>query len=131
MPVFYTTQIHPDEAILGEEESRHVIRVLRMAKGDPLEVVDGRGNYCEGVLSHPDPKACRIRINRILRDHLSRDYYLHIAIAPPKSTDRFEWFLEKATEIGVDEISPVICKRSERNRIRPDRSQKVLIAAGV
>ena len=129
MPVFYTTQIHPDEAILGAEESRHIIRVLRMAEGDPLDVVDGRGNYYEGVLSLPDPKACRVKINRALRDHLSSDYHLHIAIAPPKSTDRFEWFLEKATEIGVDEISPLICKRSERNRIRPERSQKILIAA--
>jgi 16S rRNA (uracil1498-N3)-methyltransferase len=129
MPVYYTPRIEAEEAILGEAESRHVIRVLRMSRGDPLEIVDGRGNYYEGHISHPDPKACRVRIGKVVRDHLPRDYYLHIAIAPPKSTDRFEWFLEKATEIGVDEISPLICERSERNRIRLERSQNILMAA--
>ena len=129
MPVFYTSQIDHKQAILGEEESRHIIKVLRMAGGDPLEIVDGKGNYYTGIISVPDPKACQVRINDVISGYLHRDYYLHIAIAPPKSSERFEWFLEKATEIGVDEISPVICVRSERNRIRHDRSQKILIAA--
>ena len=129
MPVFYTSQIDHKQAILGEEESRHIIKVLRMAGGDPLEMVDGKGNYYTGIISVPDPKSCQVRIKNVTEDYLHRDYYLHIAIAPPKSTERFEWFLEKATEIGVDEISPIICARSERNRIRHDRSQKILIAA--
>ncbi len=129
MPVFYTSQIDHKQAILGEEESRHIIKVLRMAGGDPLEMVDGKGNYYTGIISVPDPKSCQVRIKNVTEDYLHRDYYLHIAIAPPKSTERFEWFLEKATEIGVDEITPVICARSERNRIRHDRSQKILIAA--
>ncbi len=129
MPVFYSPQIDQKLAILSEEESRHIIKVLRMTEGDPLEMVDGRGNYYTGIISVPDPKACQAQINDIVPGHKRRDYFLHIAIAPPKSSDRFEWFLEKATEIGVDEISPVICARSERNRIRHDRSQKILIAA--
>ncbi len=129
MPVFYTPQIDKMKAILDEEESRHIIKVLRMTEGDTVELVDGKGNYCKGIISVPDPKACQVRIRDIDPGYLHRDYYLHIAIAPTKSSDRFEWFLEKATEIGVDEISPIICARSERNRIRHDRSQKVLITA--
>jgi 16S rRNA (uracil1498-N3)-methyltransferase len=129
MPVFYTRQVDPSHAVLEEEESRHVIRVLRMAAGDPMEIVDGKGNLYRGNISVPDPRACQIAINDVKTGYLRRDYYLHIAIAPPKSTDRFEWFLEKATEIGVDEITPVICERSERDRIRYERSQKILIAA--
>ncbi len=129
MPVFYTSQIDHKQAILSEEESRHIIKVLRMEVGDALEIVDGKGNYYNGLISVPDPKACQVLISNFIKDYLRRDYHLHIAIAPPKSTDRFEWFLEKATEIGVDEISPIICARSERNRIRHDRSQKILISA--
>ena len=129
MPVFYISQIDHKQAILSEEESRHIIKVLRMTGGDPLEMVDGKGNYYTGIISVPDPKACQVQIKSIVSDHLKRDYYLYIAIAPPKSSERFEWFLEKATEIGVDEITPIICTRSERNRIRHDRSQKILIAA--
>jgi 16S rRNA (uracil1498-N3)-methyltransferase len=129
MPVFYTSQIDHARAVLSEEESRHIVKVLRMSGGDALEIVDGKGNYYKGVISLADPKACQVRISDVRAGHLHRDYFLHIAIAPPKSTERFEWFLEKATEIGVDEISPLICARSERNRIRHDRSQKILIAA--
>jgi 16S rRNA (uracil1498-N3)-methyltransferase len=129
MPVFYTRQIDSSHAVLDEEESRHAIRVLRKSAGDPMEIVDGKGNLYRGNISVPDPRACQIAINDVTTGHLRRDYYLHIAIAPTKSSDRFEWFLEKATEIGVDEISPVICERSERNRIRYERSQKILITA--
>jgi len=129
MPVFYTSQIDHKQAILSEEESRHIIKVLRMTRGDQLEMVDGRGNYYTGIISVSDPKACQVEVKDIVTGYLKRDYYLHIAIAPPKSTERFEWFLEKATEIGVDEISPIICARSERSRIRHERSQKILMAA--
>jgi 16S rRNA (uracil1498-N3)-methyltransferase len=129
MPVFYTSQIDNKQAILGEEESRHIIKVMRMAGGDALEIVDGRGNLYTGVLSVPDPKSCHVSIKEVTTGYLRRDYHLHIAIAPPKSTERFEWFLEKATEIGVDEISPIICTRSERSRLRHERSDKILIAA--
>jgi 16S rRNA (uracil1498-N3)-methyltransferase len=129
MPVFYTPQVDQKQAILGEEESRHVVSVLRMGGGDVLEIVDGKGNYYRGVISMPDPRSCRVSINDVTTGYLRRDYYLHIAIAPPKSQERFEWFLEKATEIGVDEISPIICARSERRNIRHERSNKILIAA--
>ena len=129
MPVFYSRQIDQTHAILDEEESRHVIKVLRMGTGDPLEVVDGKGNLYRGMISVPDARACQIDVTHATSGYLQRDYYLHIAIAPTKSQERFEWFLEKATEIGVDEISPVICERAERTRIKFERSQKILIAA--
>jgi 16S rRNA (uracil1498-N3)-methyltransferase len=129
MPVFYTNQVDSHLAVFGEEESRHMIRVLRMKQGDHLELVDGAGNRYRGDIQVPDPKACRVSITDRISGYLKRGYALHVAIAPPKHTDRFEWFLEKATEIGVDEITPLLCERSERTRIRHDRSGKILIAA--
>jgi 16S rRNA (uracil1498-N3)-methyltransferase len=129
VPVFYSNQIRDNLALLDEQESRHCILVLRLNKGDHVHLVDGAGNLYKGSIETPDPRACRIRINEIKRDHLSRKYYLHLAIAPTKSTNRFEWFVEKATEIGVDEITPLICERSERKEIRMDRFHKILLAA--
>ena len=129
MPVYYTNRVRGRVAELDEEESRHIVRVLRMKAGDPLDLVDGRGNFYRGIIQSPDPSGTRVSILEARKDHLTRNHYLHLAIAPTKNSDRFEWFLEKATEIGVDEISPLICTRSERERIRLDRSQKILLAA--
>jgi 16S rRNA (uracil1498-N3)-methyltransferase len=129
MPVFYTKRFIGGDAILDEEESRHIIRVLRLKAGDPLELADGMGNLYRGVILDPDPAGTRVRILETTRDHLARNYHLHLAIAPTKSTDRFEWFLEKATEIGVDEITPILCERSERSHIRQERSEKIILAA--
>ena len=129
MPVYYSNQIYGNRAILDEEESRHCIRVLRLKKGDPLRFVDGTGNLYESIIEIPDPKTCELQITGTTTNYLSRNYHLHMAIAPTKSTDRFEWFLEKATEIGVDEITPMICERSERKTIRMDRSRKILLSS--
>ncbi len=129
MPVYYTKQITGREAVLDEEESRHCIKVARLEKDDRISVVDGEGNLYRASIATPDPKSCRITITEHIPEYLKRDYYLHIAIAPPKSADRFECFLEKATEIGVDEITPLICERSERRKIRMERSLKILISA--
>jgi 16S rRNA (uracil1498-N3)-methyltransferase len=129
MPVFYTKRFIGGDAMLDEEESRHIIRVLRLTAGDPLEMVDGMGNLYSGIILDPDPAGTRVRILETTRDHLARNYHLHLAIAPTKSTDRFEWFLEKATEIGVDEITPILCERSERSHIRQERSEKIILAA--
>ena len=80
MSVFYASQINHKQAILSEEESRHIIKVLRMTVGDPLEIIDGKGNYYKGLLSVPDPKACQVSIKSVTSDYLKRHYYLHIAI---------------------------------------------------
>lgn len=129
MPVFFAYQLEGEEALLDAGESRHLIRVLRLKEGDPVELVDGKGSLYRGTISRPDPENARVRIRETIRDYLSRRYSLHLAIAPTKSAERFEWFLEKATEIGVDEISPLICDRSQRRRIRMDRSQKIILTA--
>jgi 16S rRNA (uracil1498-N3)-methyltransferase len=129
MPVFFSNRITGRLAELDKDESRHIIKVLRLKAGDTLELVDGLGNFYRGIIQNPDPERTRVSIRETVKDYLARACHLHLAIAPTKSTDRFEWFLEKATEIGVDEISPLICARSERNRIRQDRSEKILLAA--
>ncbi len=127
--MFYSNQIWGSEALLDEDESRHCIKVLRLKKEDQIQLVDGAGNLYEASIKTPDPKACRILVTGRLKNHLARDYTLHMAAAPTKSTDRFEWFIEKATEIGVDEITPLICERSERKKITMDRCRKILISA--
>jgi len=129
MPVFYTQQITGDQAYLEEEESKHIIRVLRLKKDDGLEFVNGLGTRYKAIITDPHPARVKIRILESHKDHLSREFKLHIAIAPTKSTDRFEWFLEKATEIGIEEVTPILCDHSERNRLRYDRLEKILISA--
>jgi 16S rRNA (uracil1498-N3)-methyltransferase len=129
MPVFYTKHISGREAILDEEESRHLFRVLRLRENDRIDIVDGTGSLFRACISAADPQRTRASILETVKDHLVRPFHLHIAIAPPKSSDRFEWFLEKATEIGIEEITPLLCNRSERDRIRHERSEKILLAA--
>ena len=129
MPVFFTKQLNGQEAILDEEESRHLSKVLRLNADDPVELVDGIGRLYKGIITDADSRNAKVRIMETIEGHLARDFYLHLAIAPTKSADRFEWFLEKATEIGVEEITPILCERSERTRIRHDRSEKILLAA--
>jgi 16S rRNA (uracil1498-N3)-methyltransferase len=129
MPTFYSNRFSGQEALLDEEESRHLVRVLRLKAGDPVEVVDGLGNMYKGTIARADQGGTRIRIQETARDHLLRPFHLHIAIAPTKSPDRFEWFLEKATEIGIEEITPILCQRSERKSVRHDRSTRILLSA--
>ncbi|MFP4041709.1 MAG: 16S rRNA (uracil(1498)-N(3))-methyltransferase [Bacteroidales bacterium] len=129
MQLFYAPDIDERIHILDEEESKHLIRVLRMTQGDVVFLTDGKGNFYEAQISKPDPKRCEVSIVKKSEEHERRDYYLHIGIAPTKNVKRFEWFLEKATEIGVDEITPIICEHSERKHLRQDRLINVLIAA--
>ncbi len=129
MPVFFTQHISGEHAFLEEEESRHVVRVLRLKKNDGLEFVDGLGMRYKSIITDPDPVHTKLRILESHIDHLSREFNLHIGIAPTKSTVRFEWFLEKATEIGIEEITPILCDHSERSRMRFDRLEKILISA--
>ncbi len=114
--------------ILCEEESRHAISVMRHKKGDVITITDGRGNLFESAIVDSNPKKCLLELVKAttLPQSLPR---LHLAVAPTKNIDRFEWFLEKATEIGINEITPLICDHSERDRIRIDRMEKIVIAA--
>jgi 16S rRNA (uracil1498-N3)-methyltransferase len=128
MILFYTQKIEGDLAFLEEEEARHCAQVLRRKPGDAVSFVDGAGTFYEGKILETSKKACAIQIME-RKSEPQRDFTVHIAIAPTKSNDRFEWFLEKATEIGIDEITPLLCAHSERRKIRHDRLEKVLIAA--
>ncbi len=114
---------------LSEEESQHAVRVLRLQAGDELEVVDGAGGYYRAVITNPHPKHCEFQIKETITEYGKRDYRLHIAIAPTKNIERLEWFIEKCTEIGVDEITPILCRFSERKIIKPERLEKIIVSA--
>jgi len=129
MEIFYFPVIDHEEIILDPGESVHAVKVLRLREHDPVKVVDGRGNLCEGVVVEAHSKKCRIRLHKLHTEFEKRNYRLHLAVAPTKNSDRIEWFLEKATEIGIDEFSPLICRFSERKQVNHDRLEKVAIAA--
>ncbi len=112
---------------LPADEAGH-LRVMRLKTGDRLMLTDGLGNYAEAILEDPGPKKFTVRINTIYPE-AHRNFRLIMAIAPTKNIARFEWFIEKATEFGVDEIIPVWCEHSERTKLRTDRLQKVAVAA--
>lgn len=131
MHLFYTPDIQPQHKafILSEEESKHAVRVLRLAAGQQLRLVDGSGGYYTAVITDAHPKRTVLEILEVSAAHGKRPYHLHVAIAPTKSIDRMEWFLEKATEVGVDEITPIICDHSERKEVKIERLRKVVVAA--
>ena len=128
MQLFYLE--HPEkEIILSAEESKHATRVLRKKEGDILNFTDGKGNLYKAEITLADSRKCRLEIVSSDQKEKQHNYHLHIAIAPTKNMDRFEWFLEKATEIGIDEITPIICSRSERKVIKTERGNRILLSA--
>jgi 16S rRNA (uracil1498-N3)-methyltransferase len=129
MQIFYLPGINGSKCVMDANESRHSIRVLRMTKGDKLKLVDGIGNLYEGLISDPDPAGCEITITGVTSNFEKRSYRLHIAISPLKNHDRFEWFVEKSVEIGVDEITPVICRNTEKPGIKKDRINNIIVSA--
>ncbi|MBN2521962.1 MAG: 16S rRNA (uracil(1498)-N(3))-methyltransferase [Bacteroidales bacterium] len=129
MQLFYTPDLHGDNHFLNDDEALHCISALRLKSGDHVYLTDGRGNLSEAVIEAIDRKKVLVHVENTITAYNKRKYYLHIAIAPTKSIDRFEWFIEKATEIGIDEITPIITDHSERKKIRLDRTEKIMIAA--
>lgn len=129
MILFYAPHIDLPHHTLSPEESLHGVKVLRLKKSDTVYVTDGKGTLCTALVEEPDPRACRLLITDVAENYGARSYHLHMAVAPPKNTDRFEWFVEKATEAGTDTITPLICDRSERKILKTDRSRRVAIAA--
>lgn len=129
MQLFYCPDIDNSIYTLNEEESKHCIRVLRMHAGDRFQITDGRGNLFEVEITDEHPKRCSVRVISTLSNYEAKDFFLHIAVAPTKNISRFEWFLEKATEMGIHEISPIICDHSERKDVKISRLEKVIIAA--
>ena len=128
MHLVYAPEIHSSNHVLDKEESFHVIKVLRQRIDDKLMLFDGKGNFYSAVITYNDPKACAVKILETHKEK-ERNFSIHIAIAPTKNMERFEWFVEKAVEIGIDEITPLICAHSERKVMRMDRVEKIVIAA--
>ena len=129
MQIFYAPGLQGDSYTLDVKESRHCIRVMRMKKGDPVSLIDGKGNLFEGKISNPDQNECSITITGIVRGFEKRNYSLQIAISPLKNPERFEWFVEKSVEIGVDRITPLICHNTEKQSLKPERINNVIISA--
>lgn len=128
MHLFYLPHAVAGPLFLNEEESKHCIRVLRLKLGDHVLITNGKGWLYDCTIAVPHEKHCELKIESSLEVKKERGN-IHIGIAPTKNIDRFEWFLEKATEIGIDEITPLICQRSERQQVKLERLNKVLISA--
>jgi len=129
MNLFYSPHIKGDTLELDEKESKHSIRVLRLRAGNRVNLVDGKGGWYDAVIEDDHPKRCRLKILSHTPDHHPLPYTLHLAISPTRNMDRFEWFLEKATEIGISEITPLICQRTERTRFNTERLERIIISA--
>ena len=129
-PFFYIDSWAPgqQEITLDEDNSRHVIQVLRMRPGEALRLTDGKGALLDAVILDDHKKKCRVSIQSTTIEP-PRANQVTIALSPVKNTARFEWFLEKATEIGVSTIIPLLCERTERQSIRTDRLRNILVSA--
>lgn len=128
MNIFYAPDIVFPEITLSPEESAHCIRVLRLGRGEKVQVIDGRGGYYNAVIALPDARHCMLTITDTISKKQPRDYAIHIAIAPTKNMDRFEWFIEKSVEIGIDIITPLLCHHSERKVVKTDRLERLIIS---
>jgi 16S rRNA (uracil1498-N3)-methyltransferase len=126
--IFYAPDIENDRR-LPEEESQHAVKVLRLKEGDKIEIVDGKGCFYHAEITFPHAKHCEVEILSKTENFQPQPVHLHIAIAPTKNMDRLEWFAEKVTEIGVGEITPLLCERSERKVLKHDRLEKILVSA--
>ncbi|MBK5284280.1 MAG: 16S rRNA (uracil(1498)-N(3))-methyltransferase [Bacteroidia bacterium] len=129
MNLFYREDISSSLLELDAEESRHCIKVLRLHSGSTIHITDGNGNLAEAVIIDDSVRNCSVEIINREKKSSGRNYHLSIAIAPTKNHDRIEWFVEKATEIGVDKIIPLICSHSERRTVKAERLKNISIAA--
>lgn len=131
MQLFYNSEISSDTTHITFDkiESKHIVRVLRKKENDVLKITNGKGLLFDAKISLASDKKCMATIVNVQEKPKPWNYYLHIAIAPTKLNDRMEWFLEKATEIGVDEITPIICSNSERRVVKLARFEKIIQSA--
>ncbi len=128
MNLFYQPGIPDGIFHLDNDESRHCVKVLRKRNGDIIRITDGKGFFYDATISRADERSCAFVIQEKVAAP-SRNYSIHIAISPTKNTDRIEWFVEKAVEFGVDQISLVECDHTERTFIKPERLMKVAVSA--
>lgn len=130
MQLFYNSEIDENQKDIEfpRDESKHIVRVLRKNEGDVLEVTNGRGFLFSVRITEANPNRCKAEIIASKKDKPA-SWHLHLAVAPTKMNDRYEWFLEKATEIGLHEVTPVICDHSERKHVKLNRFERVLQSA--
>ena len=128
MYLFYCPDIEKEQT-LSEEESGHCVRVLRYTTGDEILITDGRGTTYTARITNPHPKHCDFEILSREKQEKHHAFHLHIAVAPTKNIERLEWAIEKCVEIGVDEITPLLCRFSERKQLRTDRLEKIILSA--
>ena len=129
MELFYSEDADERKVILDEEETRHCVRVLRHKAGDGIAVIDGNGRLMQCRLLSDAGKNAVAEILSVTENWGGHDYELEMAVCPTKNADRYEWFVEKACEIGVDSIVPVIGEHSERKTMKADRLRKIMISA--
>lgn len=128
MPLFFQEDCNPPRILLGPDESKHLVRVLRKQVGDQVKVTDGAGNLYHCVIEQSNPKGTSLRVNEEERIP-KRPFQIHLAIAPTKSPDRMEWMIEKITEIGFDYLQLISSANSERSFLKTERLEKKVIAA--
>lgn len=128
MPVFYAPYIETNRE-LPEDESLHCVKVLRLTEGEEIRLTDGLGRFYQAVITHAHPKRCAFDI--LSEEHWEKYWpnRIHLAVAPTKNSDRMEWFAEKATEIGIDEITLLRCRFSERREMKSERLERILVSA--
>lgn len=129
LPFFYIGSYNSEKQLaLDEDNSRHIVQVLRMKAGGMVNLTDGKGHLLTCEVSEPDKKHCIVRIQEV-RKQAAKPKNTAVAISLLKNANRFEWFLEKATEIGINEIIPLICERTEKEKFRYDRMNAICISA--
>lgn len=129
MHLFHCPALDEAEVGLPQEEAHHAVHVLRLKPGDTIGLLDGMGGFAQAELAQVGKRGCTARIVARTQDPPERRARIHLAVAPTKQVERFEWFLEKATEVGVDRITPILTQRTGRDRLRHDRLEKVLVGA--
>lgn len=129
MQLFFVSNTDSDFYTLNEEESHHCVKVMRLAVGDHVSVTDGSGTLCHCTIVEAHPKHTLLQVDERFHNYGRHSFHLHVAVAPTKNTARMEWFVEKAVEMGIDEITPILCEHSERCTLRQDRLQKIAISA--
>ncbi|MCR9098447.1 MAG: 16S rRNA (uracil(1498)-N(3))-methyltransferase [bacterium] len=129
MNIFFTKEVRGAVAALPESEARHCIQVLRHKVGDRIHFIDGRGGLYEGEIVEAGKKTCLLKVLSHEEAYGKRAYRVHLAVAPTKNISRMEWLLEKATEIGLDTFTPLLCSHSERRVLKLERLEKIVLSA--
>ena len=129
MQLFFGEKTSETEIFLSPEDSKHACKSLRKRNGDTIFVTDGKGEIFQCTILDDNMNQVVVNIDKVAENPFPKNYYLHIAISPLKNPDRYEWFVEKATEIGIDEITPIICARTEKGKVNIDRLNRIALSA--